>query len=220
MKVVTRNSPNQSTRHGDVRLIVCHTPEHDSYTAMQSFLTSPSAGVSYHLLIRADGQEATQLVPWNRKAWHAKELNSLSDGISLMGRARHFDVDSAGAHAFARVVAQRLHARGLQPQWTTDVAKGGFCRHGDLQSDRSDPTPDLAEWRVFVGMVQAEYRKLTSGDRNPHSKGWPVPVPAWFWRWAKWRLQGRPGTRPADAPLIIPAWAWRRLVALQAARKA
>jgi hypothetical protein len=52
---------------------------------------------------------------------------------------------------------------------------------------------------------------------------WPVPVPDWFWPWARWYL-GRAefadeplrsgGTRPAAAPTRIPDWAWNRLAAL------
>jgi peptidoglycan hydrolase-like protein with peptidoglycan-binding domain len=55
------------------------------------------------------------------------------------------------------------------------------------------------------------------------AEAWPVPVPAWFWPWARWYL-GRAefadqpfrseGTRPDAAPRDIPDWAWRRLEAL------
>jgi hypothetical protein len=48
---------------------------------------------------------------------------------------------------------------------------------------------------------------------------WPLPIPGWFWAWARWRL-GRgefkghandPKLRPASAPAHVPAWAWARL---------
>lgn len=51
---------------------------------------------------------------------------------------------------------------------------------------------------------------------------WPVPLPAWFWRWARWYLDrgefeddGRFRSsvdRPEAAPRAIPAWGWSRLV--------
>ncbi len=53
----------------------------------------------------------------------------------------------------------------------------------------------------------------------PVKPPWPVPLPAWWWTWARWRL-GRsefrghandPKYRPKDAPAKIPWWAWARL---------
>lgn len=216
MKIVTRNSPNQSARtHGNsaVRLIVCHTPEGDNYAGMVDFLCRSSSEVSYHRLYKIDGTEATQLVPWNRKAWHAGAVNSLSDGLSVMGRARNFDLSQGGVKQLAQGVAERLIARKLKPQWTTDPARGGFCRHGDLQSDRTDPTPDLAEWRRFVGMVQRAYRDLLD---EPERLPGPVPKPAEFWAWADWVLSGREGPRPPLSDefrheLATGGWPWRAL---------
>jgi N-acetyl-anhydromuramyl-L-alanine amidase AmpD len=205
MKVVTRNSPNQSARiHGNnaVRLIVCHTPE-GSYASAIATCMNPRADVSYHRLYNKAGTEATQLVPWERKAWHAGPINSLSDGLSIEGHARHFDLADPGVKEFAKGTAERLIARKLKPQWTTDPARGGFCRHGDLQSDRSDPTPDLAEWRRFVAMVVTAHRNLLGDpDRLPG----PSPKPQWFWdaadAWLAGQRQGLPGPRPK------PDWFW------------
>lgn len=52
---------------------------------------------------------------------------------------------------------------------------------------------------------------------------WPVPIPDWFWVWARWYL-GReefaddgsrhPDVRPAFAPQYVPEWAWQRLRAI------
>jgi lysozyme len=47
---------------------------------------------------------------------------------------------------------------------------------------------------------------------------WPVPLPAWFWDWAKWRRAGAdPAERPGSAPRLIMPWAWARLRALNQA---
>lgn len=43
---------------------------------------------------------------------------------------------------------------------------------------------------------------------------WPVPLPAWFWVWAQWRLDGQTYARPLDAPIVVPPWAWARLKGL------
>jgi hypothetical protein len=224
----TANTPNQSARlAGPVKLIIVHTPE-GNYAGTSSYIMKSASAVSYHVLIKKDGTEATQFVPWDRKAWHAGTMNSLSDGISIEGYARLFDLSDKGVHQAAKLVAQRLIARNLPVVWTTDVAKGGFCRHGDLQSNRTDPTPDLNEWKLFVSMVKAQYDLLT--------KPWPTPIPAWFWVWARWRLGvaefkefgpaaagKRPKVAPAPGASWAPGgkhyWAWRRLKALQAAAK-
>ncbi|HVL53947.1 MAG TPA: N-acetylmuramoyl-L-alanine amidase [Vitreimonas sp.] len=216
MKLVERESPNQSARvHGDgaVRLIVCHTPEGDYEPTIRYLLTKGSQ-VSYHRLYKRDGSEATQLVPFARKAWHAGPVNSLSDGLAIEGTARTFDLAHPGTRQFARGVAERLVARDLPCQWTTDPGRGGFCRHGDLQADRSDPTPDLAEWRLFVGMVTDEHRKLTAPQPS-----WPRPLPRWWWEWNLWRIRGKKGPRPSSAPRVIPPWAWRRAKAFDRARR-
>ncbi len=211
-------SPNQSSRlfGGDgVRLIVCHTPEGGDSGTIATIM-DPKAEVSYHRLYLAGGAEAIQFVEFDRKAWHAKVYNSMSDGLAVHGWARHFDLRDASVKAFAHGVAERCIARGVKPQWTTDSQKGGFCRHKDIQSDREDPTPDTAEWRLFVGMVQAAHHALTNGKPK---KPWPIPVPRWYWQWALWRMRGRKGSRPASAPRIIPLWAWRRLRAQERARQ-
>lgn len=51
---------------------------------------------------------------------------------------------------------------------------------------------------------------------------WPIPIPAWFWQWAQWRLgreeykghANEPELRPHDAPDKIPYWAWARLAVM------
>ncbi len=57
---------------------------------------------------------------------------------------------------------------------------------------------------------------------------WPLPIPAWFWKWAAWYL-GRdeykvhardPKLRPKGAPARIPAWAWARLALIVAGKPA
>lgn len=220
MKLVTKTSPNRSSRiHGQaaVTLIVVHTPEGSYASAIATCMddTRPAnERVSYHRLYAKDGKEATQLVPFTEKAWHAGPVNSLSEGLAIEGYARHFDLADPGTLDLAAGVAERLKARGLKPQWTTDGGKGGFCRHGDLQANRTDPTPDLAEWRLFVGMVQEAHRKLMAPTAE-----WPRPIPRWFWAWNLWRLKGRKGRRPASAPKLIPPWAWRRARAFDQARR-
>lgn len=159
--LVWKESPNQSKRvHGpeSIRLIVVHTPE-GRYGPMVAYCRRSSGRrVSYHGILREDGLEFTQLVPWNQKAWHVGAYNSLSEGISAAGWAKNFDVTSEQARRLARIVAFRLHKRGLPARWSRDGGGEGFCRHADLQSDRSDPM-SLEKWQKFVRMVQAEAKR-------------------------------------------------------------
>lgn len=162
-----RESPNQSQRlfPDDVELIIVHTPE-GSYPTMLNFLCRESSQVSYHLLLREDGEEATQLVAWSRKAWHAKVHNSRSEGISAAGYAADFDPNSEQAKRLARIVAFRLHKRGLPARWST---RRGFCRHADLQSDRRDPC-NRTKWIRFVARVK--YEKARGRFRETWGKTW------------------------------------------------
>lgn len=229
MKLVHLTSPNQGDRNGEVRLVVAHTPQ-GSYRSGIATCMSPAAKVSYHRLHKKNGSEATQLVPFSRKAWHALSLNDLSIGIAIEDYAEKFSLADAGTLEYARSIAECLLEEGLEPQWTTDVALGGFCRHGDLQSNRYDPTPDIPEWRRFVAMVQRAYDELATPDPVDPDRPWPLPLPVWFWTWARWTLgEGefarygpkKAGKRPKDAPVNITRdapWAWKRLEHLLANR--
>jgi hypothetical protein len=159
--VAFRPSPNQSQRthgNGRVDLIVCHTPQ-GSYASGIATCLNPTAQVSYHVLISEDGKHSTQFVQWDRKAWHALVHNSRSEGISLAGFAADTKALSPGGRVMARVVAARLKARGLPPTWRrTGGTGGGFCRHADLQADRTDPMP-LTRWLTFVALVKYEHAR-------------------------------------------------------------
>jgi hypothetical protein len=154
-------SPNQSSRvHGNsaVDLIIVHSPE-GGYSSTINWLRNPASDVSYHVLIKEDGSEATQLVRFSRKAWHAGVHNSRSEGISLADYASKIRAFSPGGRKLARVVAFRLRKRGLKPIWRRKgEVGGGFCRHADIQSDRRDPM-SLSRWLAFVAMVKWQYHR-------------------------------------------------------------
>jgi len=159
--LVQTTTPNQSSRFGArVRLIVVHDTE-GSYAGAVSWLKNPSAQVSAHLVIREDGKQATQLVGWASKAWHVADYNAVSEGLEMAGRMSA-GYSSALLAATARIVATRLHARGLPCRATRNPAsEGGFCRHRDLGATgggHSDPMSDSA-WNAFAAQVAQQYAR-------------------------------------------------------------
>jgi N-acetylmuramoyl-L-alanine amidase-like protein len=155
-----RLTPNRSSRHGQtVHLVVVHDTE-GGYAGSIATLCDPGRQASAHVVVREDGREATQLVPWNEKAWACVAFNSVSDNIELAGFH-----DRLGSHELrvgARVVAFRLHKRGLPARWSRDGKSPGFCRHYDLGAaggGHTDPTTRLLYWLRFVAWVKYEARR-------------------------------------------------------------
>lgn len=175
-------TPNQSWRvHGNgaaVDLVICHTPE-GSFASARAACHDDQRPiwdrVSYHALLRKDGAAGSQFVPWHRKAWHAGTYNSRSEGIALEGFAADTRALSAGGRVFARAVAARLRARGLPPKWRRrGETGGGFCRHADIQADRSDPMP-LGRWLTFVALVKYEHRRGRFRERWGYGEPDEIP---------------------------------------------
>lgn len=84
-----KRSPSQSGKIKPKYLVIHYTAGR-SYEASLNTLAGPHAKVSAHLLIARDGR-ISQLVPFNKKAWHAGKsewkgltgLNAYSIGIEL-----------------------------------------------------------------------------------------------------------------------------------------
>jgi hypothetical protein len=103
--------------------------------------------------------EATQMVAWADYGWAEAAYNPDADEIESAD-AIWLGKDPHGLAVLARIVAYRLHIRGLPPVWST---RQGFCRHADLGAagggHTSCPTTDLAYWKHFIGMVQFEHHR-------------------------------------------------------------
>jgi N-acetylmuramoyl-L-alanine amidase len=140
-------SPNQGERRGGMRpsLVVLH------YTAMRSAaealqrLCSSEFEVSAHYLVAEDGA-VYQLVPENRRAWHAgvsawgsvTDVNSASIGIELCnpGNAPYGEPQMAALEA---LLADILGRHSLPPQ--------AVIAHSDCAPGRKiDPGPKF-DWR-------------------------------------------------------------------------
>lgn len=156
-----RPSPNFSSRHGaPVNLIVVHDTE-GGYEGSISWLCNRAAQASAHVVLREDGLEATQLVPWGEKAWACVAFNSTSDNLELAGFARK-GYTLGQLQRAARIVAFRLHKRGLPARWARKGSGLGFCRHYDLGAaggGHTDPTTSTAKWLTFVALVKFEYAR-------------------------------------------------------------
>lgn len=175
-KLVWKESPNQSTRTQPVSLVVAHRwgnpPATDKKQAQAGYdsnvrwLSTPSAQVSAHVVYGGSlVNEATQLVPWGRKAWTCMAFNSMSDNIEFAD-AIWLGHDDPGLHVAARICAFRLHQRGLPAVWVhgDQLIHGGrgITRHYDLGQaggGHYDPTTDDALWELFLSMVKFELRR-------------------------------------------------------------
>jgi N-acetyl-anhydromuramyl-L-alanine amidase AmpD len=160
--LVWKRSPNQSVRDHGVKadLIVVHDTE-GGYDGAVSWFANSHSEVSAHIVLREDGGEATQMVAYSRKAWHAADFNSRSIGLEMAGFAKKGYGKAEWAVA-ARVVAFLLHEHGLPARWAKKGTGHGFCRHYDLGKaggGHNDPTTDDAVWGKFVRQVQAELKR-------------------------------------------------------------
>lgn len=89
-KLTFAESPNQSAGFSP-ELILIHYTAGSTTAGAVSWLCNPQAGVSAHLVIGRDG-EVVQLVPFNRRAWHAgaseyqgrRRCNGFAVGIELV----------------------------------------------------------------------------------------------------------------------------------------
>jgi hypothetical protein len=165
-------SPNYSSRGGQkVRLIVAHDCE-GSYAGSISWFAMQKSQVSAHLVLREDGGEATQMVAWSNKAWHACNFNPFSEGIEAAG----FEAKGLGAPEFdslAALVAWRLQANEIPCQEATPANKWtGFTMHAKLGAaggGHHDFSESAAVWADFIKRVIAAYSQ---------SAPQPAPAPA------------------------------------------
>jgi len=129
-------TPNKSARSTqDVRLVVVHDPE-GSYQGSISWILNKAAQVSYHVLTDFECLVATQFVPWSEKAWSCVRFNSRSDNISIAGHAGNY-WSYAALNRLARIIAFRLHKRGLPPRFRAapvnpDNPPKGWTFHSEL----------------------------------------------------------------------------------------
>lgn len=171
-------------RHGhDVELVVVHRwgvrfvsepQEAVTYEGVCHYFADPAHQASAHVVFPGSARpgQATQMVAWEQMAWAEAAYNPVADDVESAdacwtGAADGGPADPHGLAVLARIVAYRLHVRGLPPVWSH---RRGFCRHADLGAAGGGhlacPTTDLALWRRFVRLVQAE------AERGGFRKEW------------------------------------------------
>jgi hypothetical protein len=167
-----RESPNQSARsQGLVPFLVCWHRPVGSYHGSADWLCNPKAQASAHVLTEGNGtgvDEATQLVPWDRKAWACASFNSATYNIEVDDDAWN------GADAHALEVAARIGAwlswkTGIPLGWSKDpLNRPGHVFHRDLGAaggGHSDPTADAAVRRNFMRLMRREMDRGGFRDR-------------------------------------------------------
>lgn len=163
-------------RHGHpVSLVVVHRwgvryvsepAEAHSYQGVITYFMDRAHQASAHVVYPGSAvpDEATQLVRWTDYAWAEAAYNPAAVEIESAD-AIWLGKDAHGFAQLARMVAYLLHHYQLPPVWSH---RRGFCRHADLGAAGGGhlacPTTDLALWRHFARLVQAEH--LRGGFRK------------------------------------------------------
>jgi N-acetylmuramoyl-L-alanine amidase len=169
-----RKSPNQSSPVSPLYLILHYTAGTSLEGAVSWFL-NPDAQASAHLVIGRDGA-IVQLVPFNRKAWHA--------GVSSWGRLEGMNRYSIGIEL---VNAGRLRRRpdGHWADWTGKVVPAdevtvAIHRHEKLEAGWHEYTDVQVRAAVRVAsLLRATYRitdVLGHEDVSPGRKTDPGPL--------------------------------------------
>lgn len=156
-----RHSPNQSSRLGmPVSMIVLHSTE-GAYAGAVDWLCNPASQVSAHLVLREDGGEATQLVPYGEKAWHVAAYNPFSIGLECAGFSGR--LPSGQLRVAARIVAFLLHKHGLPARYVgARVWLKGWSLHQALGvQGGGHHDPGFSLWRRlwFGALVRHELRR-------------------------------------------------------------
>ncbi len=154
-------SPNYSSRRGTrVDLIVLHDCEGGYEGAVEWFATSRS-NVSAHLVVREDGNEATQMVDLADNAWHACAFNQRSVGVEMSGFANR-GFDEPFLATAARICAYFCHHLQIPVRHARAGVGPGVASHHDLGAmggGHHDPSDNPAFMQAFVQMVGDQFRK-------------------------------------------------------------
>ena len=160
-------SPNFSDRMHGIRpyLIVVHRPIGGYRTSIQVLRDPRNGGnpVSSHIITegnRTGVDVATQLVPWDKKAWAAASFNSAGYQLEIDDDAWNGD-DLGAAFTAARICGFLCRRSGIPAEQSRNpLHNPGIVSHfqlGRAGGGHMDPTTDMTLWRWFLRQCQREY---------------------------------------------------------------
>jgi hypothetical protein len=154
-----KRSPNQSSRHGQrIDLLVWHESA-GHYSGDVSWLCNPASDASAHVVLREDGNEATQLVALREKAWHSAAYNSRAVGVEHSNLTRKGYATDRQLQVSARLFGWLCMHLNVPPRWARGGLGRGVCYHGELGALGGGHTacgPDHSGWLRFLAMLHAE----------------------------------------------------------------
>lgn len=157
--LVSRPSPNRSTRGGVTpRLLVWHETA-GPYAGSVSWLRNPKSEASAHLVVREDGGEVSQLVPLALKAWTQAALNPRGVGIEHANVTAKGYATEAQLAVSARIFGWLCLHLDIPPRFARGGHGAGVCRHLDLGAAGGGHTqcgPSDATWERFLVMLHHE----------------------------------------------------------------
>lgn len=161
-ELVWKRSPNQSSRHGArIDLIVWHESA-GHYKGDVSWLCNPASDASAHLVVREDGNEATQLVALHEKAWHASAFNLRSIGVEHSNLTHKGYATDHQLRVSARIFGWLCLHLNVPPRWARGGIGRGVCYHGELGilgGGHTSCGPDHSGWLRFLGYLHAEIQR-------------------------------------------------------------
>ena len=153
--LVQHPSPNYSTRTRPISLVVIHDTE-GPYLSAVNWLSNPAAQASAHVVLREDGQAATQLVRWSKKAWACVAYNSQSLNLEMAGRAS-VGYSDAEIDAAARIAAYWCSLYKIPVARARNGVGAGITFHQELGvagGGHTDPGWTDAQRDAFVARVK------------------------------------------------------------------
>jgi N-acetyl-anhydromuramyl-L-alanine amidase AmpD len=176
--VVQRPTPNYTPSRIRHDLVVCHRTE-GGYAGAVAWLCDPRSRASSHLVMKADGSEATQLVPLQYKAWAQCAFNLAGVSLEIEGYTAQ-GLAGATATAAARIVAWLCRAFAIPPVWAEGGQGRGVCQHHDLGAAGGGHVDFCGvggeAWLGFMGLVKDAYDAIGQGPLPPFALyGLPNP---------------------------------------------
>lgn len=164
-----RPSPNRSSRHGHrIDLIVWHETA-GSYAGSISWLCNPASQASAHLVVREDGNEATQLVRLSEKAWTQGAYNSAAVGVEHANMTAKGYATDRQLRVSARIFGWLCITLDVPPRWARGGHGRGVCMHRELGALGGGHTacgPNDDGWQRFLGYLAHEI------ERGDYRKTW------------------------------------------------